>query len=149
MKYKQSAISVFFCLCLSVVWMFFPGHVFAEEISVLTNNNPVSYSIEVASTPAQQQQGLMWRKNMSKNHGMLFIFEKSKPVSMWMKNTYIPLDMLFADTEGIIRYIHENAHPLDETVITCPIPVKYVVELNAGQVQENKIQVGNKIKNIP
>lgn len=137
-----------FILCC--VWnVLFSVKVFAEDLSILTRSGTISYSVEVANTPELQQQGLMYRKNMPQNQGMLFSFQDIKPVSMWMRNTYIPLDMLFIDEEGIIRHIHENAQPLDETIITCPIPVKYVIELNAGQVQKNHIQVDDKVKDIP
>ena len=149
MKYKQTIITVFSCICLSIIYLFYSTKLMAKEIFVITPEKQISYSVEVADTPTLQRQGLMYRTNMPPNQGMLFVFDQSKPVSMWMKNTYIPLDMLFVDQEGIIRHIHKNAKPLDKTVITCPIPVKYVIEINAGQVQKNQIQVKNKIGGLP
>jgi uncharacterized membrane protein (UPF0127 family) len=87
----------------------------------------------------------MYRKSMPQNHGMLFIFEKPRIISMWMKNTHIPLDMLFVDKNGIIRHIHENAKPFDETIISSVVPVSFVIELNAGQVKEKNIQTLNQV----
>ena len=148
MKYKQLLILVFSCVFLFLEIIFHTLSANAREISILTSKGMISYSLEVADTPNRQQKGLMYRKNMPLNQGMLFDFPQPKPVYMWMKNTYIPLDMLFVDELGIVQHIHENAHPLDETIITCPVPVKYVIELNAGQVKDNHIQIGNKIKDI-
>ena len=148
MKYNQRINFCFLSFYSILIGCFFSVSAFAKNIIISTQKNEVSYSVEVADTPVLQQQGLMYRKNMPTNQGMLFVFQKMKPVSMWMKDTYIPLDMLFMDEGGVIRYIHENAKPLDETVIACPIPVKYVIELNAGQVQKNQIQVGHKVKDI-
>ncbi len=145
MKYTQSVIFLFCCICLSLSTLFYSNTIQAESISVLTQKGTIPYSVEIADTPALQQQGLMYRKSMSQNKGMVFAFEKPKFISMWMKDTYIPLDMLFVDEKGVIRHIHENAHPLDETVISSPIPVKYVIELNAGQVKANDIQVSNQV----
>lgn len=145
MKYTQSVIFFFCCICLSLSVWFYSNTTQAENISVLTQKGIIPYSVEIADTPALQQQGLMYRKSMPQNKGMVFAFEKSKFVSMWMKNTYIPLDMLFVDEKGIIRHIHENARPLDETVISSPIPVKYVIELNAGQVKANDIRISNSV----
>jgi uncharacterized membrane protein (UPF0127 family) len=87
----------------------------------------------------------MHRKSMPQNHGMLFIFEKPQIISMWMKNTYIPLDMLFLDKNGKIIWIHENAKPLDESIISSRFPASFVIELNAGQVKEKNIQITNQV----
>ena len=148
MKHNQLVVSIFFYTCLSFLCLFFSIQVLADSISILTKKGPISYSVEKANTVTQQRLGLMYRKSIPSDHGMLFIFDSIRPISMWMKNTYIPLDMLFVDAKGIIRHIHENARPLDETIITCPIPVKYVIELNAGQVGENGIQIGNEMRII-
>ena len=145
MKYTQLVIFFFCCICLGLYVFFCSNTIQAETISVLTQKGTIPYSVEIADTPALQQQGLMYRKNMPQNEGMVFAFKKSKLISMWMKNTYIPLDMLFVDEKGIIRHIHENARPFDETVISSPIPVKYVIELNAGQVKANDIRISNQV----
>ncbi len=139
MKFKFTlwGIFCFFLLCSITS--------FANTLSILTQQKKINYFVEIADTPRLQRKGLMYRQSMPKDHGMLFIFDEKKPISMWMKNTYIPLDMLFVDEKGIIQHIHENAHPLDETIITCPIPVKYVIELNAGQIKTNDIHLGDTI----
>jgi uncharacterized protein len=77
--------------------------------------------------------------------GMLFDFAKEVPVSMWMKNTLIPLDMVFADDAGVIRHIHRGAIPHDETIIEAPAPMRWVLEVNAGFVDQFKIQTGDQL----
>ena len=103
----------------------------------------VSYLIEVADTQQKAEQGLMWRKKMPQNQGMLFIFPHPRKVSMWMKNTYIPLDMIFLNGQNQVIWLHENARPLDESLISCPYPAAKVLELNAGEIKAQKIQLGD------
>ena len=78
----------------------------------------LSFDIEVADTPESRAQGLMFRRDLPAGQGMLFVYPDPQPVSFWMRNTLIPLDLVFADESGVIRHIHSNARPLDET----PIP---------------------------
>lgn len=103
------------------------------------------YIVELAATPVQQETGLMFRDHMAADHGMLFIYPRVAPVAMWMRNTRIPLDMLFIDEAGVVVTVHEGARPYDETPIPSSQPVKAVLELNGGQVAQKGIQVGNKI----
>ncbi len=116
-----------------------------KNLTIQTNTTEITYHVEIANTPHLRAKGLMYRKSMPKNNGMLFIFEKPQIISMWMKNTYIPLDMLFLDKNGKIIWIHENAKPLDESIISSPFPASFVIELNAGQVKEKNIQITNQV----
>lgn len=144
-------ITVLFLCCVIVITLCF-SKILSEQnrqsLYIITHKGKATYQIEVADTPARQQRGLMYRKSIPTNQGMLFDFHQEKIVFMWMKNTYIPLDMLFADKKGIIRHIHEGVRPLDETIIPSQIPIRYVIELNAGQVKEKGIQIGNKIRGL-
>lgn len=90
------------------------------------------FTVEVADTPETQQLGLMYRAQMPRSAGMLFVFEQPKRASFWMRNTLIPLDMLFADSTGRVTRIHENAVPHDETAIDGGQSVKLVLEINGG-----------------
>ena len=103
------------------------------------------YRVEIASTPEEQALGLMYRKRLDKNSGMLFIFEEAKPTTFWMKNTYVPLDMIFIGEDGKVVDIHENAEPLSEDYIHSPNAVKAVLELNAGDVKRLGIKIGTRI----
>ena len=86
-------------------------------------------AIEVASTPEQETYGLMFRRGLPENSGMLFLWTPPQPVSMWMKNTLIPLDMLFVDSGGVIVKIAANAEPMNLTPIPAGQPVKAVIEI--------------------
>jgi len=105
-------------------------------------------SLEIAQTPQQRARGLMFRKNLDENQGMLFIFENSAFHSFWMKNTLIPLDIIWINENKEIVYLI-SANPCKTE--TCESykpdsPAKYVLEVNQGFVRENNIKVGDKIK---
>jgi uncharacterized protein len=102
--------------------------------------------IEIADNDAKRAQGLMWRRSMPDNAGMLFIFEEEGPQAFWMRNTYIPLDIIYADKSGVIVTISENCKPLVEYSIPSGKPAQFVVEVNAGFSTHYKITTGDKIK---
>ncbi|MBX5152318.1 DUF192 domain-containing protein [Rhizobium lentis] len=103
------------------------------------------FTVEVAATGDQRARGLMFRKSMADDAGMIFDFGQTRRVAMWMENTILPLDMLFADDTGTIRHIKENAKPYLREIIDSMSPVKYVVELNAGIVGKFGIKPGDRI----
>ena len=104
------------------------------------------FSVEVADTVDERAQGLMNRPSMPTSAGMIFIYEKTGPASFWMRNTLIPLDMLFADAQGVIQMIHSNAIPLDETPIFGGNDVRYVLEINGGLAKAMGITVGSEMR---
>ncbi|MGO8065910.1 DUF192 domain-containing protein [Rhizobium leguminosarum] len=103
------------------------------------------FTVEIASTPDQRARGLMFRKTMADDAGMIFDFDQPRRVTMWMENTILPLDMLFADDTGTIRHIKEKAVPYSRDIIDSMVAVKYVVELNAGIVVKLGIKPGDRI----
>ncbi|MBA8831446.1 DUF192 domain-containing protein [Rhizobium leguminosarum] len=103
------------------------------------------FTVEIASTPDQRARGLMFRKVMADDAGMIFDFDEPRRVTMWMENTILPLDMLFADDTGTIRHIKEKAVPYSRDIIDSMSAVKYVVELNAGIVAKLGIKPGDRI----
>ena len=105
-----------------------------------------TFTVELALDDAQRQQGLMLRKEMAPDSGMLFDFGISRDVSMWMHNTLIPLDMLFIGSDGRITHIHENAVPQSDAIISSRGPIKYVLELNGGRAKALGIKTGDMIK---
>lgn len=111
-----------------------------------TNATIKMIQIEIADNDAKRDQGLMWRRYMPEDDGMLFIFDDQEPLIFWMKNTYIPLDMVFADKSGIIVSIYPEATPLSEASITSGKPAEYVVEVNGGFCAKYGINVGDKIE---
>ncbi|MCR6631706.1 MAG: DUF192 domain-containing protein [Magnetospirillum sp.] len=104
-----------------------------------------SFSVELASTLEQLTQGLMYRRALAADAGMLFDFGTVKPVSMWMRNTLIPLDMLFLAADGRVVGIHERAVPGSLEVISAPEPVLGVLEVNSGTVERLGLSVGDRI----
>ena len=102
-----------------------------------------TFAVEIADEPDEHATGLMNRTLLDADSGMLFIFEGSEPHSFWMKNTLIPLDMIFIDQEGIIINIHENATPLSRDIIESAGPCKYVLEVNGGTCEKKNIRAGD------
>jgi len=117
-------------------------------LTVQTSTGKITYFVEVADTKEKMIKGLMYRKHMKADHGMLFLFNQThpQPVTMWMKNTYISLDMLFAEESGKIVGIAQNTEPLSlKNISPTNKKVRAVVELNAGEVKKNNIKIGDYI----
>jgi uncharacterized membrane protein (UPF0127 family) len=109
------------------------------------NDRVINFKIWTADTPARDQQGLMFVRDMDLHAGMLFVFPKNERVSMWMKNTYIPLDMLFMNRRGVVEYIAANATPFSEAIIGPDTPEFAVLELNGGACGKLGIKVGDTV----
>jgi len=110
-----------------------------------TSGQVVQYQVELAISPEAQQKGLMHREKLAPKTGMLFLFSEDRVAHMWMKNTLIPLDMLFFDHNGRITHIHHNAIPYDETPISSGRRVAGVFEINAGEARKYHITPGAQI----
>jgi uncharacterized membrane protein (UPF0127 family) len=103
----------------------------------------VNFKIWTADTEQREQQGLMFIRDMDEHAGMIFMFPQKQRVSMWMKNTYISLDLLFLNAHGKIDYIAAGATPLSETIIGPPTPEYAVLELKGGACERLGIKVGD------
>ncbi|HYD30886.1 MAG TPA: DUF192 domain-containing protein [Azospirillaceae bacterium] len=103
------------------------------------------FDVELAQTPGQMAQGMMFRERMAEDAGMLFLMAAEQPVSFWMKNTLIPLDMLFVGADGRIRSIHANAVPRSLASIPSGAPVKAVLEINGGMAARLGIRPGDRV----
>lgn len=114
-----------------------------STLTIDTAAGPQHFTIEMALTPPQQQQGLMYRQSLAAEAGMLFVFPKTQTATFWMKNTLIPLDMLFIAADGHVADIHERAVPLSEALIASKEPVRAVLELNGGTVARLGIKRGD------
>lgn len=104
-----------------------------------------SFHVWLALTPAEQQQGLMWIRQLPADYGMLFVLGAPRPMDMWMKNTFVPLDMLFFDTNGRITRIVPRTTPQSEAIVESGGVVLGVLELAAGEAARRGIQVGDRI----
>ena len=104
-----------------------------------------SFRVELADTDEERARGLMFRRSMAPDAGMLFDFGRQSSVSMWMKNTYLPLDMLFIGSDGVIVTIAENTEPHSLKSIPSGVPVMAVLELNAGTASRLEIKTGDRV----
>lgn len=145
-SYYSALVALFLSLLCAVAAR--AQETFGEErLAIVTNDGKRhEFSVELALTPNQRAQGLMNRRSMAPDRGMLFSFGETRLVMMWMKDTYLPLDMLFIDKSGDIRTIKKNAEPLSEAIISSNVPVAFVLELNAGTTASLAIKPGDKVE---
>ncbi len=115
-------------------------------LSIQTHKGPEWFNVWVADTPDRSQQGLMFLQWLPPDQGMLFPQDSPRVMHMWMKNTLIPLDMLFIDAKGRIIGIHERATPRSEDIISSPAAVKAVLELAGGECAQLGIRVGDQVR---
>jgi uncharacterized membrane protein (UPF0127 family) len=132
-------------LAFLLTFLVWAGPAAAAPLIIHAGGSAYKFEVELATTPAEREQGLMFRKSMAPNAGMLFLYPDEQPVAFWMKNTLIPLDMLFLRADGSIAHIAANAVPLDETPIPSNIPVKAVLEVNGGTAAALGIKEGDKV----
>lgn len=117
------------------------------NLIISTGTGDIVYQVENANTPEELEIGLMNRDSLGENAGMIFdLSHVSNKVAMWMKDTKISLDMLFVKPDGQIFWIFENAVPMSEEFIIAPEPAAAVVEINAGDVKKNNIQIGDTVR---
>jgi uncharacterized membrane protein (UPF0127 family) len=121
-------------------------HFTISELTIVGATGPHRFTVEVAETPAQMEQGLMFRRQLAENVGMLFDYKQPTMATMWMRNTLIPLDMLFVDAQGRIVNIRERAVPQSDDVIASAAPVRAVIELNGGTAARLGIVPGDKVQ---
>jgi len=116
-----------------------------SKLTIETTSGSHPFTVEVATDSVQHARGLMYRRELAPDRGMIFLYEKDEEVLMWMKNTYIPLDMLFIDRAGRIVGLAANTTPLSTDIIPSNVPVKAVLEVAAGTAARLKIEVGSRI----
>jgi uncharacterized membrane protein (UPF0127 family) len=115
------------------------------HVTVQGSFGEARFTVELADEPAERSKGLMHRETMASSAGMLFIYEAPLSAAFWMKNTLIPLDMIFADPTGLITHIHENAIPHDETPILGGENVLGILEINGGLSKRFGFKVGDSL----
>jgi uncharacterized membrane protein (UPF0127 family) len=117
-----------------------------EELTVETAKGQTTFKVEVSDTAHLRQRGLMYRRDLPADQGMLFDFGKPRPVQMWMKNTYIPLDMIFIRADGTVVGIGADTVPLSEDTVGVAEPVKGVLEVVAGTAARIGLKPGDRIR---
>jgi uncharacterized membrane protein (UPF0127 family) len=115
-------------------------------LDVVTATGAHHYEVEIADDETTRERGLMYREKMAPNHGMLFEFPSRNPVTFWMKDTFLPLDMAFIDSDGAVKKVVEGAKPFSESLISSDVPVTGVLELNAGQAAAIQLKPGDRVE---
>lgn len=122
---------------------------YIHNLQIISNNNDKvlsTFKVKIANKDSSREKGLMFIEKLPLNYGLLFVFEEEKIVRMWMKNTLIPLDMLFIDQEGKIVRIARSTKPLSRDIISSKYKVKSVLEINSDLAKKYKIRIGDKLK---
>lgn len=133
-------------MIISMVLLLLCSSALASEImKVSVSGVDRIFHLEAAFSEEEKLNGLMHRTKLDSSDGMIFIYNEPETVKMWMKNTLIPLDMIFADRKGRIVYIREKTVPLSLEKIGPDIPVSYIIELNAGEVEKHRIRIADTI----
>ena len=117
-----------------------------SSLVIVTGGREIKFDIEMADTEPRREHGLMFRKQMGAYEGMLFDFFREQPVAFWMKNTLIPLDMVFIAADGTVRHVHANATPMSTDSIPSEAAVRGVLEINGGTARLLGIKPGDKVK---
>jgi len=116
-----------------------------QALEIVSKSGVHVFSVEVMRTPEEKAKGLMYRRELAEGRGMLFDFSPEQPVSMWMKNTYLSLDMIFIRADGRIARIAENTTPESEAIIPAGVPVRGVLEVIAGTAKKYGIAPGDRV----
>ena len=142
---RRSAILVILALLAAPLLAYRAGAAEQGTLEIATRSGVRVFSVELAVTDAERAQGLMNRKQVPEGYGMLFDFKQSQMVSMWMKNTYVSLDMIFIKNDGRIARIAENTKVLSEDIISSGEPVRAVLEVVGGTAKRYGIAPGDKV----
>ena len=118
----------------------------SAPVAVSFPGGPCTFKAELAVTPEEHTLGLMFRRRLDADAGMLFRFQRDEVRSFWMQNTFIPLDMIFITSGLKVAHVHQSAKPEDETAISSRLPVQYVLEVNAGKAASCRIKAGAKVR---
>ena len=122
-----------------------PPQKLLDTLTIVSEESKYRFQVEIADTPEDQRKGLMYRDNLPKDRGMLFVFDKSRVRSFWMKNTHIALDMFFIGKDGTIRHIHHSATPNSRKHISSQVPAHAVLEINGGLARKYGIDKGDTV----
>ncbi len=123
----------------------FAGGMRRETVTLMTAAGTKSISAEIAASGPEQEQGLMFRTRMGDDEGMLFTYAKPHAISMWMRNTYLSLDMVFIGGDGRVVRVEENTEPLSERIIASGESAQSVLELKAGTARRLGLKRGDKV----
>ena len=138
-------------LCLASCTTFMPQRqagLPVETIQIETAGGPKAFTVQIAADAISQERGLMFRRDLPPDAGMLFDFHQEQRVAFWMKNTPLPLDMLFIKADGTVSSIEPNAIPYSTDTIPAAEPVRAVLEINGGQAHALGIKPGDRVRSM-
>jgi uncharacterized membrane protein (UPF0127 family) len=133
-------------LVLLLTWSASAHAQLLQPLTIVTASGRHTFEVELADNDASRAQGLMYRRSLAPDRGMLFDFKRVEPISMWMQNTYVSLDMLFIRPDGTIARVATNAEPLSTRTIPSGEPVLAVLEVVAGTAARLGIKPGDKVE---
>ncbi len=142
MRFARSFLAALFALSLAAA----PAAAAdPQTLEIVSKTGVHTFAVELAKSDAERAQGLMYRRELPEGRGMLFDFQRDDEVAMWMKNTYIPLDMVFIRSDGRIVRIAENTEPRSERIISSGGPVRGVLEVIGGTARKLGIAAGDRV----
>jgi uncharacterized membrane protein (UPF0127 family) len=142
----RAAFAALAVICLLTMAPAFADTVFkTANLKIETKNGPVTLNVEVADTEIKREHGLMFRRGLPEKAGMIFLFDDEHPISMWMKNTYIPLDMVFIGDDWRIKHIVREAEPLSAEIINSGQPASRVLEIGGGEAAKLGLALGDAV----
>jgi uncharacterized protein len=116
-----------------------------KPLTIITASGNHRIKVEVADSDPERNMGLMFRRSLAEDAGMIFIYPQDGPISMWMRNTYIPLDMIFVRSDGTVHRVESDTQPFSEQTISSGGNVRAVIELKAGSAERLGIKAGDKV----
>jgi len=135
---------------LAVVMLLAPAVLSAQaahdKLTIMTSGGAHDFDVDVMRSQADLEKGLMFRKSIPADYGMLFDFQREQTIMMWMKNTFVPLDMIFMDKTGKVVGIIANAAPLSEKILTVAAPTDAVLEVRGGTAARIGLKLGDKVR---
>ena len=140
------SIQFFLIFCLCVFSAVKSNACLEDKIYIKAYSGVVVFSLELAKTLSEKQKGLMGREKLNERSGMLFLYDKPHQVAFWMKNTIIPLDIIFISSSGKINHIHHNAKPFSTRSISGGFDILVVLEINGGMAKLEGIKIGDIVK---
>jgi uncharacterized protein len=135
-------------VALAVAWLMAPlpaGSTEQQTLEIVSKSGVHVFSVELAITDEERQKGLMFRRSLPESTGMLFDFKRDQDISMWMRNTYVSLDMIFIRADGRIQRIAENTETESDRIIPSGGPVRAVLEVVAGTAKKFGIAAGDRV----
>ncbi|MCB1507129.1 MAG: DUF192 domain-containing protein [Hyphomicrobiaceae bacterium] len=118
----------------------------SDRLTFVTPNGSKEFTLEIADTDERKQLGLMFRTELKDGHGMLFLYDPPQEITMWMRNTYISLDMVFIGADGAVVHVARDTTPLSEDIISSEVPAKAVLEIAAGAAERYGIIPGVRVE---